>query len=128
MSVSKRLNLGQAALGGLAAAFSLFAICSTASLVKADDDQDGPPGGRGHRGKFLAERFENTDSDNDGKITYSEFQAAHEKQLKRRFEKLDANGDGSIDKSEAQTARDNMKNRFEEFRQKRGPQQDDQDN
>ena len=42
------------------------------------------------------------DLNQDGKISYDEFRAAHEKRMEQHFKRMDANGDGFIDQAERQ--------------------------
>jgi len=55
------------------------------------------------------------DTNNDGKITYDEFKAAHEKRMEEHFKRMDKNGDGAIDESERQA----MHEKMHEMREKR---------
>jgi hypothetical protein len=93
------------------------------ATARAEDGQDRPFGGHGHDGKFFEQKFEESDMNKDGKLSWDEFKAAHEKQLKRRFKRVDANGDGSITKDESEAARAEMKKRFEKVRERRGDDQ-----
>lgn len=77
---------------------------------------EAPGSHQGRHGKGHGERFEKADSNKDGKLSFEEFKAAREDQMKQMFQKMDANGDGSLTKEEI---RDGMKNRREERRARR---------
>jgi hypothetical protein len=111
MSISKRFFSGWFFVGASAAAIIAF----VPGRALAEGGEHG-----GHHGKFFQEKFEDSDSNKDGKLTWDEFKSAHEKRLKNRFERLDQNGDGSVTKDEADKARAEMKKRFEEFRNREG--------
>ena len=68
-----------------------------------------PAGEAGHHGFF-----EDADTNHDGKVSFDEFKAFHEKMLQEHFKKLDANGDGVIDKEEARKGRDDMREKMHE--------------
>lgn len=71
----------------------------------------GPPPGR--------PMFEMMDTDQDGKISQAEHEAALEKMLKNRrahFSEMDADGDGMIDQEEAQAAHEKMREKRMERR------------
>src|SRR5690606_717739 len=44
------------------------------------------------------------DVNQDGKVSYEEFRAAHEQRVEERFKKIDANSDGFIDQAEREAA------------------------
>jgi Ca2+-binding EF-hand superfamily protein len=55
------------------------------------------------------EMFKAADTNNDGKVSYEEFKAQHEKRMDAMFKKLDTNGDGVIDQAERTAAREKMR-------------------
>jgi Ca2+-binding EF-hand superfamily protein len=55
------------------------------------------------------------DSDKDGTVTRTEFQAA----ALQRFDRLDANHDGTVSRDEAKAARDNMRRQWQSHREAR---------
>ncbi len=63
--------------------------------------------------------MEEADTNHDGKVSFDEFKAAHEKRLEERFKKLDANGDGSVDKDELRKGRDTMREKMQDRMEKR---------
>jgi len=72
-------------------------LCVLASgAVYAEEDEGG------HRGPLMD--FTKADTNADGKISYDEFKAAHEKRIQAQFKRLDKNGDGFIDQAEKETA------------------------
>lgn len=82
-------------------------LCVLASgAVYAEEDEGG------HRGPLMD--FTKADTNADGKISYDEFKAAHEKRLQAQFKRLDKNGDGFIDQVEKEAA----SKRFGDLREK----------
>jgi len=59
-------------------------------------------------GKDHGAMFKEADINNDGKLSYDEFKAQHEKRMEMMFKKMDANGDGFVDMAEKKAARDKM--------------------
>lgn len=53
--------------------------------------------------------FKEADTNNDGKLSYDEFKAQHDKRMDLMFKKMDANGDGFVDMAEKKAARDKMR-------------------
>ncbi|MFA6178131.1 MAG: hypothetical protein WC696_00805 [Candidatus Methylopumilus sp.] len=49
------------------------------------------------------------DTNQDGKISYDEFRASHEKRMESTFKRMDANGDGFIDEAEKQKMHEKMR-------------------
>lgn len=49
------------------------------------------------------------DTNQDGKISYDEFRASHEKRMEATFKRMDANGDGFIDEAEKQKMHEKMR-------------------
>ena len=63
--------------------------------------QDRPaPGGWKH------DKFDAMDTNNDGKISYEEYMAYHQKLSEERFKSLDADGNGFVTHEEYQKARE----------------------
>ncbi|HSH72387.1 MAG TPA: hypothetical protein VK974_04950 [Methylophilaceae bacterium] len=54
-------------------------------------------------------RESQADTNKDGKISYDEFKASHEKRLEAQFKRMDINGDGFVDEAERQTVHDKMR-------------------
>lgn len=82
---------------------------ATATIALADSHE-----GPGHESPEMK-----ADANGDGKVSYDEFKAAHEKHMDERFKKVDANGDGFIDESEKKAAKDKFKERRKDRREKR---------
>lgn len=53
-------------------------------------------------------RMLSADANNDGKISFDEFKASHEKKLEAHFKRIDTNGDGEIDESERKAMHEKM--------------------
>jgi Ca2+-binding EF-hand superfamily protein len=68
--------------------------------------------------------MEEADTNHDGKISFDEFKAAHEKRMQEQFKRMDANGDGFIDKAEMEKGRDQMRERMKQRMEKRQQMQD----
>lgn len=49
------------------------------------------------------------DTNNDGKISFEEFKAQHEKHMTERFKKIDTNADGFLDDAERKAAHEKMR-------------------
>lgn len=81
--------------------------------------EGGPGGGREHD-----RMMEEADANHDGKVSYDELKAAHEKRMQEHFKKMDANGDGFVDKAEAQKAREMMREKMKERMEKRQEMRD----
>lgn len=79
--------------------------------------QGGP---EGMPGKMMEE----ADTNHDGKISFDEFKAAHEKRMQEQFKHMDANGDGFVDKTEMEKGREQMRERMKERMEKRQQMQD----
>jgi EF hand len=86
---------------------------ATATIALADSHEGMPPP-PGHEPPEMK-----ADANGDGKVSYDEFKAAHEKHMEERFKKMDANGDGFIDESEKKAAKDKFKERRKDRREKR---------
>lgn len=72
------------------------------------------PGRHGEGGFFAM-----MDTDNDGKISEAEHEAALNKMLERRrahFKEMDADGNGVVDKAEAASAREEMHEKMRDRR------------
>ena len=82
-------------------------------LAVASWSMENPPmGGPGNM-------LEQADTNHDGKVSYDEFKAFHEKRMQEHFKKMDLNGDGYIDKEEAAKAREMMHEKRQERMEKR---------
>lgn len=73
------------------------------------------PGADGERHGMLEE----ADTNHDGKVSYEEFKAFHEKRMQEHFKKLDANGDAFVDKEEMRKGRDMMREKMRDRMEKR---------
>ena len=71
-------------------------------------------GKRGHRGGMMA-MAKMADTNNDGAVSKSEFEAAHAK----HFAMMDGNGDGQVTKEERKAAREQMKAQWKQNRAER---------
>lgn len=95
----------------LTLASSLLLFSCTSNL---NSSRPGAPGGRGN-GKSLADRFATNDSNNDGRLDYSEFQqtpiAKRNQDSAAAFKKIDQNGDQYLSKEELKAARKGPRNR-----------------
>jgi len=60
--------------------------------------------------------FKEADTNGDGKISYDEFKAQHEKHMQEMFKTLDANGDGFIDEAERKAGHDKMREKMKDHR------------
>lgn len=92
----------------------LVGLCGAAWAMEG-----GPGGGREHD-----RMMEEADANHDGKVSYDEFKAAHEKRMQEHFKKMDANGDGFVDKAEAQKAREMMREKMKEHMEMRKEMRD----
>jgi len=88
----------------------LFLVTALFSVNMAFADGPPPGGPDGHRGP------PNFDTNGDGKVTFEEFKAKHEAQLKEHFDRIDTNHDGVLDKAELEA----FKSKMEEFKGRRG--------
>jgi hypothetical protein len=52
------------------------------------------------------------DTNSDGKLSYDEYRASHEKRMEKHFKRMDANSDGFVDAGEKQAAREKMREMF----------------
>src|SRR4029079_5193048 len=65
----------------------------------------GNPGGDRNAMHAKAEaRFNESDSNHDGKISFAEMQASEQRRLRERFDKLDADHDGGVTMAEMRLA------------------------
>ena len=87
---------------------SSLALSVLALPVLAEDNPArlGGPEGHGPRGM---EKMLNADTDGDGMLSKAEFMAVHEK----RFDEMDSNHDGKVSKDEMKAHREAMKAEFE---------------
>jgi hypothetical protein len=67
-------------------------------------------------GKCKRNMLESADTNHDGKVSYEEFKAEHEKHMQEMFKKLDTNGDGFIDESERKAGHEKMREKMKEMR------------
>lgn len=92
-----------------------LALAATPAL--ADNHEGGGKRGGGHKGGKM---FEKHDTNGDGVISKAEFLTHAEE----RFSKMDADGSGDVTKDEAKAAhqamREKMKERRQEWKEKRG--------
>lgn len=102
-------------LGISAGAVLLLALQGTAWA------ENPPPPGDGHGRHGM---FEDADTNHDGKLSYDEFKAFHEKQMQEHFKKMDTNGDGVIDQEEARKGRDMMREKMRDHMEKRREMKD----
>ncbi len=108
-----------------ALALSLFTVPALAQEAPPEGappmgDHKGPPPGGPHGGPGGPDRFiSELDTDKDGKISRSEFQAKGD----TMFKEADANGDGYITKEELKAAHEKRREKWEarraEFKDKR---------
>jgi len=49
------------------------------------------------------------DTNQDGKVSYEEFKASHEKRQEAQFKRMDSNGDGFIDEAERKQMHEKMR-------------------
>lgn len=78
------------------------------------------PAPAGKPGKMMEE----ADANKDGKVSFDEFKAGHDRRMQEHFKKLDANGDGFIDKPEAQKGREEMREKRQDRMEKRQERMD----
>ncbi len=52
------------------------------------------------------------DANQDGRVTFAEFKAAHIRRLEKRFKRMDRNGDGVISREDRDAARQQHADRF----------------
>jgi Ca2+-binding EF-hand superfamily protein len=60
-------------------------------------------------GKDRGAMFKEADTNQDGKLSYDEFKAQHEKRMDAMFKKLDTNGDGFVDQAERNAMHEKMR-------------------
>ena len=60
--------------------------------------------GRSASGGWMQDRFSAMDTNNDGKVSYEEYMAYHQKLSEERFKSMDADGDGFVTQEEYQEA------------------------
>lgn len=96
----------------LAAVLSMFTI----GFAYAGDGESCEKHGHG---------MKSSDANNDGKVSYDEFKAAHEQRMEKHFKRVDANSDGFIDATEKQAARDKMREHFQKHKEKMQQEPDD---
>lgn len=100
------MNIG---IGMAASAALLLALQGTAWAM------DGGPGSdREHH-----EMMEQADTNHDGKVSFDEFKAFHDKRMQEHFKKMDTNGDGFIDKDEMRKNREMMREKMHERMEQR---------
>jgi hypothetical protein len=71
------------------------AVLLAAGTVRAQEEQGKKHRGPGDRPR-PGEMIKEMDADKDGKVTFEEFKAFHDKHMKERFDRLDTNGDGVL--------------------------------
>ena len=54
------------------------------------------------------------DANNDGRVSFDEYKAAHEERMHTRFKRRDVNGDGFIDLAEKQVAKEKKQAKHQE--------------
>jgi len=91
-----------------ASAFAILALLVTGQVLAEDAPAESPGSSRELK----------ADTNQDGKISYEEFKASHEKRLQAQFKRMDTNGDGFIDEAERKQMHDKMR----EMRAKRKQQ------
>lgn len=78
--------------------------------------------GRGDRHAKAQARFEESDTNHDGKLSFAEMQNAENRRLSERFNKLDVNHDGGISMAEMRQAheqrREHRREHWQGMRQK----------
>ena len=91
-------------------------------LAGAARAMENPPMGR------PGNMMEQADTNHDGKVSYDEFKALHEKRMQEHFKKMDTNGDGFIDKDEAakvrEMRREKMQGQMEKHQEMQNKMQD----
>lgn len=97
--------------------FTLATTLATvgAGAVWAEGHMQGDGDHKSRHARHMARMMEHVDTDGDGRISHDEFLISHEE----RFAKMDGNGDGYIDADERAKKRDEMRERFQEHREKR---------
>ncbi len=86
---------------------SLTALCLLVGSVHADE----------HGEKDANNAFMKADANNDGRVSFDEYKAAHEARLKARFERRDINKDGFIDMDEKKVAKQKRKEKVKAAKQ-----------
>ena len=98
---------------GLLAATATVALAAGAAPGEAHGER------MQQRGERADEMFSQTDSNHDGKLSQSEWQAARLREATDKFRKLDANRDGNLSREELQAAREeHMAQHGERMREK----------
>lgn len=85
-----------------------FILLAASGIVQAHE------GEHHHKNKDVMK----ADANGDGKVSFEEFRAAHEKRLKAKFERKDINKDGFIDPDEKQIAQKKRREKIETQKQK----------
>jgi len=83
----------------IAGAFAIFALLAGGQALAEDAPAESPS----------APRELKADTNQDGKISYEEFKASHEKRQEAQFKRMDTNGDGFIDEAERKSMHDKMR-------------------
>ncbi|MDH3557609.1 MAG: EF-hand domain-containing protein [Deltaproteobacteria bacterium] len=71
-------------------------------------------------GGWMQDRFNSMDTNNDGKISYEEYMAYHQKLSEERFKSMDADGDGFVTQKEHQEAAGEFRGKMRRKGMKKG--------
>ncbi len=66
-----------------------------------------------HRDGQKGMMFKEADTNGDGKVSYDEFKAMHEKRGEEMFKRMDTNGDGFVDEAEKKAMHDKMHDKMQ---------------
>ena len=76
--------------------FLTLALSAGLALAQSATVSGGHDGEHGDRHAKAEARFNEADSNRDGKLSFAEMQAAEQRRLKERFDRLDSNHDGGV--------------------------------
>lgn len=93
-------------------ALSLGLMVSTAT-AKPQDERPDPQ-----------ERFNQTDTNQDGFLSLDEIKAAHDGRMAEKFSEMDTDGDGLLSKEELKASRESMREKFADKREKPAGEQE----